>query len=123
MARRGLLVDVGRGTTRTNPIDERDVARAVADAAASNEPVELAVGGPQTMTRGELYARLAAAVQRRVRVLRVPVVLGRLGAAALALLHPRLGQFARFGAALARHDAVAPAFGTRTLDAYLGQPG
>jgi NADH dehydrogenase len=121
LALRGVLVDVGRGATRTNPIDERDVARAVVDAALTpaREPLELDVGGPETMTRAELFAHIARTAQRRVRMLRVPVVLGRLGARALALVHPRLGQFARFGAALARHDAVAPAYGTRTLVDYL----
>jgi uncharacterized protein YbjT (DUF2867 family) len=120
MARRGLLVDVGAGAARTNPIDERDLARAIGDAAvATTTALELAVGGPDTMTRRELFARIAAIAGRRVRMLRVPVAIARAGALALSIAHPRIGQFARFAAALARHDAVAPAYGTRRFDDYL----
>jgi uncharacterized protein YbjT (DUF2867 family) len=119
IARRGLLVDVGAGATRTNPIDERDLACAIADAAVAPTAREFAVGGPEAMTRRELFARIAAVAGRRVRMLRVPVAIARAGALALSVVHPRLGQFARFAAALARHDAVAPAYGARRFDDYL----
>jgi hypothetical protein len=37
----------------------------------------------------------------------------------LRLVHPRMGQFARFAAGVSRHDAIAPVLGTRTLASYL----
>jgi nucleoside-diphosphate-sugar epimerase len=39
--------------------------------------------------------------------------------AEVRVLHPRMGQFARFAAGVARHDAIAPALGTSTLAGYL----
>lgn len=120
LARRGVLVDLGDGRARTNPIAERDLARIVVDAALDRTtPRELSVGGPQIATRRELLAELAAAAGRRVRILGVPVWAARLGAAALRPIHPRLAQLAAFFAALASHDTVAPPVGTTTLAAYL----
>jgi uncharacterized protein YbjT (DUF2867 family) len=118
MARRGWLVDVGDGRARTNPIDERDLAKIVADA-AFGPAREVSAGGPEILTRGELFEQIAAAVHRRVRIVRVPVWSARLGNALLRLLHPRIGQFAQFATLLARHDSVAPAMGTRKLADYL----
>jgi uncharacterized protein YbjT (DUF2867 family) len=118
MARRGLLVDVGRGRTRTNPIDEHDLAAIVAEAAFGDGPREIAAGGPQVMTRAEIFETIIAAANRRVRVMRLPVWLGDASAAVLRVVHPRIGQLGRFAAQLARHDAIAPALGTRALTEY-----
>jgi hypothetical protein len=49
----------------------------------------------------------------------VPGWLGTGGASLLSLVHPRIGQFARFAAGLATHDGVAPALGTTRLADYL----
>jgi uncharacterized protein YbjT (DUF2867 family) len=118
MARRGVLVDVGGGSSRTNPIDERDLADIVAEHAI-NGPNELVVGGPEIMSRREIFERVAAAARRRVRIVRVPVWLARCGTAMLSPLHPRIAQFGRFACGLARHDVIGDAVGTRRLDAYL----
>jgi uncharacterized protein YbjT (DUF2867 family) len=117
-ARRGLLLDVGTGRTRTNPIDERDLAVIVAESVAGDGPRELSAGGPEVMTRAQIFEEIAAAAGRRVRIARLPPWLASLGGAAVRLVHPRIGQLARFGAALARHDVIAPALGTRTLGSY-----
>ena len=118
LARRGWLVDVGSGRARTNPIDERDLAAICVDALSGRER-ELAAGGPDVMTRAQLFELVAAAAGTRVRTVRVPCWLARLGGPALRVLHPRIGQFAQFALALARHDNVAPAIGRRRLVDYL----
>jgi len=119
LARRGLLVDVGDGHARTNPIDEHDLAAIVSEVAFGDGPREIAAGGPQVLTRAEIFAQVAARANRRVRTLRVPAWLASCGAAGLSLLHPRIGQFGRFAAGLARHDVIAPALGTTRLADYL----
>ncbi len=119
MANKGFLVDIGSGATRTNPIDERDLAEIIADAVTGDGPRELAVGGPDVMTRAEIFAHVAAAAKRRVRMLRMPVWLAAINAALFRGVHPRMGQFAKFAVLLAKHDAIAPAVGTRTLVGYL----
>ena len=120
LARRGLLLDVGAGDRRTNPIAEGDLARIVVDAALDRAtPRALSVGGPEIATRRELLAQVAAAAGRRVRIVGTPVWAARLGAAALRPLHPRIAQLVAFAAGLARHDTIAPAVGATTLAAYL----
>jgi uncharacterized protein YbjT (DUF2867 family) len=119
LARRGVLLDLGDGHARTNPIDERDLADVVIDAALHDGPREVAVGGPDVMTRAELFELVAARAGRRVRILRAPRWLGRLGALALRPLHPRIAQFAAFACGLAVHDVIAPVGGTRRLVDYL----
>jgi len=119
LARRGLLVDLGDGHARTNPIDERDLADVVIDAALHDGPREVTAGGPDVMTRAQLFELVAAAAGRRVRIVRVPRWLGRIGSLALRPLHPRIAQFAAFACGLAAYDLVAPVRGTRRLSDYL----
>jgi uncharacterized protein YbjT (DUF2867 family) len=119
MARRGFLLDVGSGRTRTNPIAEYDLAEIVADAVVGDGPRELAAGGPDVMTRAEIFEAVAAVAGRSVRMVRIPAWLAGAQAAMLRLVHPRIGQLAAFATALARHDCIAPALGTATLRDYL----
>jgi uncharacterized protein YbjT (DUF2867 family) len=118
LAKRGWLVDAGDGRAHTNPISERDLAAVVVDALASDIR-ERSVGGPEVLTRGELFATVAAAAARRVRIARVPVWLARIGSFFLRPLHPRIAQFAHFATLLARFDNVAPQVGTTRLADYL----
>lgn len=119
MAKRGTLADIGSGTTRTNPIDERDLAAIVADAVRGDGPRDVDAGGPDVMTRRAIFERVAAAAGRPVKIRQVPVWFAAAGATVLRCMHPRMGQFAKFAVLLANWDAIAPALGTRTFDAYL----
>jgi hypothetical protein len=117
LARRGWLVDVGDGHTRTNPIDERDLAELVVDRAlAADGPRELVAGGPDVLSRRELYELIAARAGRRVRIVGVP---DWLGSALATPLHPRIAQFGRFACGLGVEDVIAPVTGTRRFDTYL----
>jgi hypothetical protein len=71
------------------------------------------------LTRRELFELVAATARRRVRIVRAPVWLARGGSALLSLVHPRIGQFAQFAAALATNDSIAPALGTTRLADYM----
>ena len=123
LARHGWLADIGDGRARTNPISERDLAEIVVDVAlGAAGPREIAAGGPEVLARRELFELVASAAGRPVRIVRAPVWLARGGSALLSLVHPRIGQFARFAAALATSDSIAPALGTTRLADYLVSP-
>ena len=112
LARRGLLVDLGKGHTRTNPIDDGELAGIVADAVRGDGPREVECGGPDVMTRREIFELVARSVgQKRVRGF--PVWLARINAAMLRLVHPRIGQFVQFACGLAEYGVVAPVMGTK----------
>jgi uncharacterized protein YbjT (DUF2867 family) len=121
LARRGRLIDLdlGHGRARSNPIDEHDVAALIADAVTGSGPREIAAGGPEVMTRREIFERVAAAAGRPVKVRGLPVWLARLNGALLRCAHPRIGQFVQFAAGLAQHDVIAPALGSRRFGDYL----
>ena len=119
LARRGVLPDVGRGDARTNPIAEHDLAAIVAECAFGDGPREISAGGPQVLTRREIYELVADTAGRRVRIWRLPAWLAAAGGACLALVHPRLGQLAQFAVGLARNDVIAPALGVMRLADYL----
>lgn len=118
MARTGWMFDVGNGRARTNPIDERDLAEVVIHAALDDGPREIVAGGPEIMARREIYERVAAMVDREVRIVGTPVWLARLGSLGMRALHPRIAQFAAFACGLAKHDVVAPVLGTRRFGDY-----
>ena len=120
LARRGVLFDVGSGRARTNPIDEVDLAKVVARAALdADAPREQSVGGPEILTRREIFECVAGAVDRHVRIFAIPPWFARIGALALRPLHPRIAQFASFACGLGVNDVIAPTVGTRRLDDYL----
>ena len=119
-ARRGVLPDItSRPGTTTNPIAEQDVARVIADAIAAQPGEVIDCGGPEVMTRREMFEQIAASVPGRVRIIGAPVWLARLGGLALSLVHPRIGQFVRFATGLARYNTVAPVRGSITLASYV----
>jgi uncharacterized protein YbjT (DUF2867 family) len=122
LARRtGWLADIGDGSKTTNPIDDRDLASIVAEAVRGDGPREISAGGPEVMTRREIFelVRATAGRPRGVRMMRMPLWLGAASSAMMCAVHPRMGQFARFAVLLAKHDMVAPALGTRRLADYL----
>ena len=119
MARRGFLMDIGSGQTRTNPIDEHCLAEIVAEQITGEGPRELSVGGPEILTRAEIFERVAALADRKVRMWRLPTWLAGINAAMARAVHPRIGQFMTFAVLLAKHDAIAPSVGTRRFGDYL----
>jgi len=123
LARRGMLIDIGNGQAKTNPIDERDLATVVADAVTRDGPRDISAGGPDVMTRREIFELVAAASGRRSKIRGLPIWLARGSGALLRLVHPRIGQFVQFATLLAQHDLIAPSLGTRRLvDCLTGLP-
>jgi uncharacterized protein YbjT (DUF2867 family) len=59
LARRKLLIDIGKGQTRTNPIDDGELAAIIADSVRGDGPREIACGGPDVMTRRRARSRAA----------------------------------------------------------------
>ena len=122
MAKRGRMFDVGDGRARTNPISEHDLAEVVVDVALGGDgPRDVAVGGPEVMSRREMLERVAAAAGYRAKVTGMPLALCKLNAALLRAVHPRMGQFVQFVVGLAQHDVIAPACGTTKLTDYVAQ--
>jgi NADH dehydrogenase len=83
--RRGWCVLLGGGVSREQPLDARDLADALLNAAcdpARARDALLELAGPQSVPRRELARRAAALAGRSMRIAPLPVWLARLGAAA-----------------------------------------
>lgn len=120
MAKRGFLVDIGDGSARTNPICERDLAEIVVDVALGGDgPRDVTAGGPDIMTRREIFEQIAAIAGRRVRIGGMPTWMAAASAGFTRLVHPRMGQFMQFAVGLAKHDAIAPSLGTTRFADYV----
>ena len=120
MAKKGMLFDIGDGKRKTNPICERDLAEIICDVALGGDgPRDIAAGGPEIMTRREIFEAVAAASGRNVKVRGTPVWIAGAMGAVMRAFHPRIGQFVQFAVGLAKHDVIAPALGTTKLRDYL----
>jgi uncharacterized protein YbjT (DUF2867 family) len=114
LAKNGAVPLIGDGSTRSNPIDDGDLAEASAEAIDAGQ-AERAVGGPEVHTRRDMSDLAFAAVGRAPRYRRMPIGLARPVGLLMKPLHPRLADFFRFLVALSENDLVAPAYGTRKL--------
>ncbi len=118
MAARGRAFLVGDGGARTNPIHERDVARACADAVRPSTAREVPLGGPEVYTRRELTELAFRALGREPKITSLPPGLVRALVAPVKLFDRRLHDLLEFGVAVGTTDVVAPAYGTRRLAEY-----
>jgi uncharacterized protein YbjT (DUF2867 family) len=118
MARKGKVPVIGDGRSVSNPIDDRDLATACAQAVEAGGEREWHIGGPEVVTRLDI-ARLAceaAGVAPRYRFVAPGLI--RFAAALATAVSPRMAQFMRFVAHATTVDVVAPAFGTHRLGDY-----
>jgi uncharacterized protein YbjT (DUF2867 family) len=120
MAARGRVLLIGDGSAHTNPVDERDVAIACADAILSEER-EVAIGGPEVLSRRRIAELAFEALGKPARISSISV--GAFGAltAPIGLINRRLQALCAFGAAVSTIDCIAPRSGHRTLAAYFAE--
>lgn len=117
MAARGRVALVGDGSARTNPVHERDVARACV-AGLDSDVKELAVGGPETYTRRAVAELAFAALKRPPKISSLPPRVVLALTAPLKLFDRRLYDLLEFGVAASTTDLVAPAYGATSLAEY-----
>ncbi|MBX9602301.1 MAG: NAD(P)H-binding protein [Bryobacteraceae bacterium] len=117
MAKRGFGVTIGDGSARTNPIHQRDVARACVEV-LEDGPQEVETGGPDVHTRREIAELAFAAVRRKPRIVRTPPAMFRLGSRMYRPFHSRKSELFEFVEAVATHDCIAPAKGSLKLEDY-----
>jgi uncharacterized protein YbjT (DUF2867 family) len=118
LARKGRARLLGDPGARSNPIHDADLAAACADALESGV-AEVAVGGPETLTRSEELELALAAAGRPGKVKRVPAPVAKLSAKALRPFDPRRAAMLDFLWTIASMDMVAPPHGERRLGEYL----
>jgi uncharacterized protein YbjT (DUF2867 family) len=117
MARWGCGLVVGSGHARTNPIHQREVARALLENLESG-PESLSIGGPEVMSRRAIVEAAFEALEKTPRIFSLPAGVSRFGARVLGGFRPRLGDLLEFVAAVSESECVAPCYGVRNLRGY-----
>ena len=117
LAAKGSLPLFGSGATKSNPIDDDDLAQVCVDAAVSGA-AEVEAGGPESLTRAQMNALAFEAVGKPVKTMKAPLWLAELASPLLYPFNPRIAQFVEFIGALSKYDVEAPKRGTRTLADY-----
>lgn len=118
MARTGRIWLFGTGEARINPIHGADLAEAVVEATEAGR-AWLDVGGPEVFTQIEIAQMAFAALDRPVRITRLPDALRKAALAVLPWVSPRKihGPAQFFLTALAI-DMVGQTHGTRRLSEH-----
>ena len=93
------------------------MAQACVEALTSTES-ERSIGGPDVLTRRQIGDLVFQSIRKPARYRRLPLVALSAGSRIARLFQPRVGDLTEFYAAVTRHDAVAPAYGTRRLADY-----
>jgi uncharacterized protein YbjT (DUF2867 family) len=117
MAKKGAVPQIGDGQTKSNPIDEADLALVCADACEGGERF-VAAGGPEVITRDQMVEKAFEALGKPVKLRRAPAGVVKAAALLMRPFHPRMSQMVAFVASLSENDVVAPARGKRTLLDY-----
>ncbi len=117
MARRGRVWLIGSGQTRVNPIHGADLAVVCAEAIEGEER-ETDVGGPETMTWNQVAELACSVLGRPVKVTHIPRWLMWTVVGMVRFFNRHQGELIAFFTTMATGDAVAPARGSKTLEAY-----
>jgi uncharacterized protein YbjT (DUF2867 family) len=117
MARRGLVPLMGDGSARTNPIHEKDVARACVAAIRCHE-ADMSVGGPEIFTRREIAELAGRVLGRKVRFVKLPAGPMRVLMRPVGWFDARWQGFLDFGVVVSTADVIAPSYGTYKLADY-----
>jgi uncharacterized protein YbjT (DUF2867 family) len=118
MARKGRARIAGDPDRLSNPIHDGDLAVACADALEAGAD-EVAVGGPETLTRRQEVELVNEAAGRGRQAKRMPGAVTRAGALILRPIDPRRAALLDFVRRISSIDMVGPAHGERTLADYL----
>jgi uncharacterized protein YbjT (DUF2867 family) len=116
-AKKGRGIVIGSGKCRTNPVHERDVARACIDA-IEGDLNELCVGGPDTMTREELTRLSFEVLGTKPSIMHFSPGLFRTMILPLRLINRRMHSLMHFGVEVTQIDVIAPVYGRERLRDY-----
>ena len=118
MARKGRLVNFGKGDKRTNPIYEGDLA-VVCVNSISSPHCEIEAGGIETLTRRQINELIQQHVNPSKKIPTIPTWLIEVILPLLRITNKNLFDKFSFFVEVMQHDVVAPPVGQLTLKEYL----
>ncbi|NTU58460.1 MAG: SDR family oxidoreductase [Chlorobiaceae bacterium] len=120
MARNGVMLSLGDGDKKSNPIHGADLAKVCVDA-IEGSALEIEVGGPETFTYREVAEMAADVVNKKPFTVSLPLWLADGVAAVTGFINRDIHDIALFATTVSRNDTVAPAYGTHRLRDFFEQ--
>lgn len=120
MAQKGVAPMLGSGKALTNPIHEVDLAKVCVDALQGPNRC-IPVGGPDILSRRQIFEIAFEALDKKPRFLRVPGAALSVQSRIMSRFDPRTAQLLRFMQQVSQVDVVAPTYGSRHLSTYFDE--
>ncbi len=117
LAKNGIAPLIGDGSAVTNPIHEEDLARVCVDA-IDGPNADIPIGGPDVLTRRQIFELAFRALDKKPRFVRIPGAAIGAQSKVVSLFNPRVSQLMAFLHQVSQVDAVAPAYGENRLASY-----
>ncbi|HEV7333691.1 MAG TPA: SDR family oxidoreductase [Flavisolibacter sp.] len=118
MAKKGMLVTMGQGDKRTNPIYEGDLAEICVGAIHQPNAI-IEAGGKEVLTRHQINEIIQQAVNPQKKVRKVPLGVVKAGLPLLKLFSRNMYDKMAFFTEVMQHDTIAPAVGKTRLADYI----
>ncbi len=120
MAKKGQLMNIGKGDKQTNPIYEGDLARILVESILEkNATIE--AGGKKVYTRKEINEIIQQDIAPKKKLRSMPAGLVKCGLPLLKIFNKNMYDKFAFFLEVVQHDLIAPKAGEVTLEKYLGE--
>lgn len=120
MAEKGMLVNMGKGDKKTNPIYEGDLAKIIV-ASIDHANGEVEAGGIKVYTRRELNEVIQRQVNSRKKLRTVPLAVVMAAKPLVRLFSKNMYDKLAFILEVFREDTIAPRLGETSFEAYIEQ--
>lgn len=118
MAKKGRVVNIGKGEHKTNPIYEGDLAK-VCVVALHQENNEVSAGGKIIYSRGELNSIVQNLVDPSKKVKNVPVGVFKMVLPIMKVFNKNAYDKFAFFVEVMQHDTIAPQIGEMKFEEYI----
>jgi uncharacterized protein YbjT (DUF2867 family) len=120
MAKKGQLINIGKGDKKTNPIYEGDLAKITVEA-INNQNSIFEAGGKTIYTRKQLNEIVQNEVDNQKNIRTVPLGLFKATLPIIKLFNKNTFDKFAFFIEVMQHDTIAPQVGTMTFEDYIKQ--
>lgn len=118
MAKKGQLVNIGKGDKKTNPIYEGDLAKITVE--SINKPNSIIEAGGKTIyTRKQLNEIVQKEIDNQKSIKTVPLRLFKATLPIIKLFSKNIYDKFAFFIEVMQHDTIAPQVGTMTFEEYV----
>lgn len=118
MAKKGQLVNIGKGDKKTNPIYEGDLAKITVDSITQSNCI-IEAGGKNIYTRKQLNEIVQNEINKNKRIKTVPIRLFKVALPLIKLFNKNSYDKFAFFIAVMQKDTIAPQLGETTFEDYV----